>query len=751
MALTPMTMYFANTTGNAQNCLYPNKIEITDHAALSRCVSHDYVCAEFKGSRRSNERFISCNCIGFDIDNEFSESSTEWITPEKIAEKFPDITYAIHFSRNHMKAKGSLSDRPRFHIIFQTELITNATDCKGIKDRLSKFFPYVDSNALDTARFFFGTEHPQVEFHEGTITLNDFLASQDDDSWSDDLDSIKEGNRNSTLSHIAGKLVIKHGDTDEAKVLFLSEAGKCTPPLPDDELEHIWSNAKKFFQKVSSQEDYISPEIYNFHTELSPNDYSDVGQAEVLSREYKNELIFTPALSFLWYNGMYWEASEEKAQAVVQLLTGRQLEDADMALEKALSEMKRTGAYALLSATSKAKAITLFTPDQRAAYAMYENALKYKSFVIKRRDSKYISSALKEARPMILKDPSDLDASADDLNTPEGVYHLPSGISNPKSHCPELLITKITAVSPSNEGMKLWQDALNLFFYGDKNLIDYVQQIVGLACIGKVYVEALIIAYGEGRNGKSTFWNVIAKVLGSYSGKVSADTLTVGCRRNVKPELAETKGKRLLIASELEEGMRLNTAIVKQLCSTDEVYAEKKYKDPFSFNPSHLTVLYTNHLPKVGAIDPGTWRRLIVIPFKAKIEGNSDIKNYADYLFEHAGGAILTWLIEGAKKVYDSDFHIDPPECVAEAIKTYREDNDWLSDFLCECCEIDDTFIEKSGELYSNYRNHCYATGEYTRSTADFYTAIEGAGFTRIRKKEGRFVKGLRIKSLFAA
>ena len=207
----------------------------------------------------------------------------------------------------------------------------------------------------------------------------------------------------------------------------------------------------------------------------------------------------------------------------------------------------------------------------------------------------------------------------------------------------------------------------------------------------------------------------------------------------------------MLIASELEEGMRLNTAIVKQLCSTDEVYAEKKYKDPFSFNPSHLTVLYTNHLPKVGAIDPGTWRRLIVIPFKAKIEGNSDIKNYADYLFEHAGGAILTWLIEGAKKVYDSDFHIDPPECVAEAIKTYREDNDWLSDFLCECCEIDDTFIEKSGELYSNYRNHCYATGEYTRSTADFYTAIEGAGFTRIRKKEGRFVKGLRIKSLFAA
>lgn len=55
----------------------------------------------------------------------------------------------------------------------------------------------------------------------------------------------------------------------------------------------------------------------------------------------------------------------------------------------------------------------------------------------------------------------------------------------------------------------------------------------------------------------------------------------------------------------------------------------------------HTLVFYTNHLPKVGAIDKDTWRRLIVIPFDAKIEGSADIKNYADYLYENAGGAIL--------------------------------------------------------------------------------------------------------------
>lgn len=77
---------------------------------------------------------------------------------------------------------------------------------------------------------------------------------------------------------------------------------------------------------------------------------------------------------------------------------------------------------------------------------------------------------------------------------------------------------------------------------------------VGMVAVGKVYVEALIIAYGEGRNGKSTFWNTISRVLGTYSGVMSADSLTANCRRNVKPEIAELKEKRLIIAAELGRG-----------------------------------------------------------------------------------------------------------------------------------------------------------------------------------------------------
>lgn len=119
--------------------------------------------------------------------------------------------------------------------------------------------------------------------------------------------------------------------------------------------------------------------------------------------------------------------------------------------------------------------------------------------------------------------------------------------------------------------MVLWLEALDMFFCGDTELIDYVQRIVGQAAVGRVHEEHMIIAYSDGTNGKSTFWNCIARVLGNYSGKISAETLTMNCKRNVKPEMAELKGKRLIIASELEEGTRLNTGMVKHPCSTDPI------------------------------------------------------------------------------------------------------------------------------------------------------------------------------------
>ena len=747
------TLYRSNCLEVPENCTYPHKVEVTGKDSLIEAVKHDYVCAEYQGNYRSNDNFIGSDCLPVDCDNDHSDDPDEWVYPSDVATAFPGVAFAVHYSRNHMKAKGGKAARPKFHVFFAIDRVTEPGQYSEMKKLVNTIFPYFDTKALDAARFFFGTKEPEVEIFDGPMTLTTFLADDDFDanmnsgSYGDIV--IPEGSRNATLSHYAGRILKRFGNTDEAHKHFAEVAACCQPPLEQSELDSIWRSAQRFYGKVAAQEGYIPPEQYNQDLQLKPSDYSDVGQATVLAREYEGKLRYSPSTDFLVYNGRFWEESKPKAQAVAQELTTRQLEEAETEIKKATDEMMKNGAWELLASMGPKKATMAFSSEQARSFQKYENATTYRNYAIKRRDSKYITAALKEAHPMVEIDQRQLDADEFLLNTPSATYDLRIGLPSAHEHTPADFITKQTTVDPSDDGMDIWQDALETFFCADNELIDYVQEIAGLSAIGKVCVEGLIIAYGEGRNGKSTFWNTLSRVLGTYSGNMSADTLTVGCKRNVKPELAEAKGKRIIIAAELEEGMRLNTSNVKQLCSTDEIYAEKKYKDPFSFVPSHTLVLYTNHLPKVGAIDAGTWRRLIVIPFNAKIEGSSDIKNYADYLFNKAGGAILKWIMTGAKRVIEKDYHIVKPAVVDAAIQKYKDNNDWLSQFLDEYCEVGSGLIAKSGEVYNAYRSYCMQVGDYIRSTTDFYTALECAGFERKRNKSARLILGLQLKSDF--
>ena len=747
------TLYRSNCLEVPENCTYPHKVEVTGKDSLIEAVKHDYVCAEYQGNYRSNDNFIGSDCLPVDCDNDHSDDPEEWVYPSDVATAFPGVAFAVHYSRNHMKAKGGKAARPKFHVFFAIDRVTESGQYSEMKKLVNTIFPYFDTKALDAARFFFGTKEPEVEIFDVPMTLTTFLA---DDDFDANMDSgsygdivIPEGSRNATLSHYAGRILKRFGNTDEAHKHFAEVAACCQPPLEQSELDSIWRSAQRFYGKVAAQEGYIPPEQYNQDLQLKPSDYSDVGQATVLARKYEGKLRYSPSTDFLVYNGRFWEESKPKAQAVAQELTTRQLEEAETEIKKATDDMMKNGAWELLASMGPKKAAMAFSSEQARSFQKYESATTYRNYAIKRRDSKYITAALKEAHPMVEIDQRQLDADEFLLNTPSATYDLRIGLPSAHEHTPADFITKQTTVDPSGDGMDIWQDALETFFCGDNELIDYVQEIAGLSAIGKVCVEGLIIAYGEGRNGKSTFWNTLSRVMGTYSGNMSADTLTVGCKRNVKPELAEAKGKRIIIAAELEEGMRLNTSNVKQLCSTDEIYAEKKYKDPFSFVPSHTLVLYTNHLPKVGAIDAGTWRRLIVIPFNAKIEGSSDIKNYADYLFTKAGGAILKWIMTGAKRVIEKDYHIVKPAVVEAAIQKYKDNNDWLSQFLDECCEIDSSYSAKSGDVYNAYRSYCMQVGDYIRSTTDFYTALECAGFERKRSKSARLLFGLQLKSDF--
>ena len=749
------TLYTAGCTGNAANCVYPTAAEIICKEDLAAAAAHDHVFAEYKNSYRLIDNFKRSDVIPMDCDNDHSENPQDWLTAEMLEKIFSDVDMVIYPSRHHMLPKNGKAARPKYHILFPIPECKDAAMYSALKTLIQNKYSFFDDNALDAARFFYGAscDPTDVIWHEGFLSIDetldesDLLENEAEKAAVSGSGTIYEGSRNNTMSRFAGRVLIKYGNCDKAYQVFLERATQCEPPLSDKELRTIWCSALKFAGKVQSREDYVPPDEYNADFDgMKPEDYSDLGEAKVFSRDYGNELRFTKATDYLRHDGVCWREEPQLALGAAEEFLDLQLNDAMDAVARAESALADIGIDEDVI-KSRSKDIMKAVPaDKLGLVFALIGADAYQKFVMKYRNYKNIVNFLNAAKPMLAMDISEFDLDPNMLNTPAGTFDLAKGMGGMREHDFEDYITKVTNLSPGDNGMDIWLEALDTFFCGDRELIDYVQEQVGMAAIGKVYQEHMIIAYGGGANGKSTFWNAIFRVLGSYAGKISAEALTMNCKRNVKPEMAELKGKRLIIASEMEEGMRLNTATVKQLCSTDEIQAEKKYRDPFHFVPSHTLVLYTNYLPKVGANDDGIWRRLIVIPFNARIVGKSDIKNYADYLYDKAGPAIMKWIIEGAEKAIRADFHTPMPQSVRDAIDRYRDANDWLGQFIEDHCDVAPSFSEKSGELYQAYRIACAQSGEYVRSTTDFYGALEKAGFVKHRTNAGRMISGLRLK-----
>ena len=183
--------------------------------------------------------------------------------------------------------------------------------------------------------------------------------------------------------------------------------------------------------------------------------------------------------------------------------------------------------------------------------------------------------------------------------------------------------------------------------------------------------------------------------------------------------------------------------MLKQIASTDAITGEKKYKDPIVFEPSHTVLLYTNFLPKIGSLDEGTKRRIIICPFNAVIANPQ--KDYAEQLIKDSGGAILKWLIEGAKDFIDAGYKLPEVEVVTLAKKEYISENDWIQRFINDCCIVGELEKQAVGVLYKAYQIWAKENGEFPKRNSDFSQALNMAGFPTKRTPKHVECSGLSL------
>ena len=258
ITLTPSNYY-----QDAKKSKYLNPVVVESLEDFKKVILKDYACAVYKDNHRSIDDFLYADAIVFDIDNDHSENPDDWITPDKVSSFFDDVPIYIQYSRNHMKIKNGKPARPKFHIIFPIDKVTDAKEYRTMKEKVYSIFPFVDGQALDSARLLFGTAEPNVDYIDGTRTLTDFLKEYDNEAKFAQLgETIPEGSRNKTMHSIALKLLTRYGLCSESLDKYREASTKCSPPLENDELNTIWKSALKYYKVIKSQKDYIPPEQF---------------------------------------------------------------------------------------------------------------------------------------------------------------------------------------------------------------------------------------------------------------------------------------------------------------------------------------------------------------------------------------------------------------------------------------------------------------------------------------------------------
>ena len=717
-------------------------VNVDSFEALQSVAAWNHTVFSFKGTRKA-EHWEGAEALFFDVDN---DHGGPLVTPDTIKQDFPGVAFCYIFSRNNGKPKDGKPATVRFHVYFPVVLNSDAEDVKGLIRRVWEAHPYFDEKCLDLGRMIFGVANPQGAAVPGVLTLDQFMEHQavapsapaalPVAAGTNKL--IPAGGRNATMAAFAFTALKKFGPEGiaEAEAAFLRRAEDCDPPLSEGELSSIWRYAvQKASAKIWNKPGYLTPAEYeaqDFLVEVLSfklSDLSDVAEGQLFSENAAGAVLYNASLGWMVWDGCKFSPDEGKARLLAQTFTGKQLKAAANDYQQAAGAAANDPENGDLAAKAKRSKALL-------------------TFVNRCRSTNGLNHLLTEAAPRLACAVDDLDADPFTLNTPGGIVDLRTGELHPSD--PAALCTKSTAVTPGTEGADLWRSFLETITCGDADLADYLQTVAGMAALGKVYTETLLIATGDGGNGKSTFFNVLARVLGDYSTSVRPALLMTGNQNN-GAELAALRGVRLALAAETEEGQRLDVATVKALCSTDRVAANPKYKPPFSFTPSHTLLLFTNFLPRVGSSDRGTWSRLNVLPFNAHLRDTAyEKKDFAEILFTQAGGAVLSWMIEGARRFIANEYKLTPPAVVREALADYRKSCDWLGAFIEEDCERGENYAVSSKELYQRYTAYCQVSGDYRRDSRDFASATQSAGFDKKHTKKGWLYMGLRLKSEFS-
>lgn len=387
-------------------------------------------------------------------------------------------------------------------------------------------------------------------------------------------------------------------------------------------------------------------------------------------------------------------------------------------------------------------------PDETKRAGYMRAAAKYGSL-------RFRQTLITDAQSVFPVSRADFDRDDSILNLANGTFDLDNEVLFP--HSPDDLITKrANVIFDPDATADSWEKFVFDVMEGDREKIAYLQRVCGLCLTADTSLECLWLLYGAStRNGKSTFVETMARMLGDYALSTPPETLSQRKRQAgaASGDLARLDGCRLLSASEPPKRMLLDTALVKTLTGRDSITARNLYEREFQFIPKFKLLINTNNLPVVSDETLFTSERVRVIEFPhhfSEEEQDPELKRKLCQPENLSG--LLNWCLRGLQEYKKSGEK--PPPSVKSATAEYQKDSDKISMFFSEVLEADTSCNVAGSTVYESYARWCEDSGFGVDSKSSFFADLRSKALlvesaTVNGKTVHNAIRGYRIKPIW--
>jgi len=307
------------------------------------------------------------------------------------------------------------------------------------------------------------------------------------------------------------------------------------------------------------------------------------------------------------------------------------------------------------------------------------------------------------------------------------------------------LTKSIGASYEVNESCPNWEKSILEWCCGDQELVSFLQTLVGYSLSGLTIDHRLYFLYGNGKNGKSVFINLLSALFGQNGVSIDPSSLMELKRTSGQAtgDIARLAGKRFISSNELPNNGMFSEEFVKRITSGDTTVARDLYKSDFEFTPVGKLFISGNNQPIIRGRDEGIWRRIALIPFDAKISSPDSFLNQK--LKQELPG-ILNWAIEGWKIFAGNSMKLITPQIIIDATAQYRNEMDVLARWKNDCLKLDVNNKLSLSVIYASYKEWCGFESISCMSSPSFKREIKNM-IENKRDKSGYVVLGYSLSS----